>query len=311
LVSSDDLDVSILQLRCFIAVAESGSINKAARRIGIASPGLSRAIARLEKEVGVKVFHRSTHAVSLTEEGRDLIEPAREAVGSVSRFREAAAGKADTTGAGIVRISAPVAFARQVLCPLLPAFAAAHPAIRLDVRMTNTLVDLAEEGIDLALRAGSISRVPGHIQRSWFTFPWVVCAAPSYLARRARPEEPSHLDTHDLIGFRNGRTGQIQGWSFRSPNAGSVGHYHPRPKFAFDDGDAGWRAVLEGAGIGCAPLWLASEALRQGRAVELLRKWRSAPVNMSILRRDRLVPARVAKVQTFLLRNVPDLSHRP
>lgn len=305
---ADDLDVSILQLRCFIAVVEAGSINAAARRIGIASPSVSRAIARLEKEAGVKLLHRSTHALSLTEEGEALLDPAREAVSAAGRFREVAAGKANVASTGVVRISTPVAFARQVLCPLLPKFAELHPEIKLDVRLNNAIVDLAEEGIDLALRAGSLSRVPGHIQQSWFDFPWVICAAPSYLARRSTPEEPSHLDGHDLIGFRNTRTGQVQGWSFQSPHTGTRDRYIPNAKFAFDDGDASWQAVLAGAGIGCAPLWLATEALRQGRVTEVLRKWRDAPVSMSILRRDRrLTPQRVSMLQSFLLEHAPDL----
>src|SRR4051812_32162567 len=126
---SDDPDVSILQLRCFIAIVEAGSVNAAARRIGIASPSVSRAIARLEKEAGVKLLHRSTHAMSLTEEGEALLGPAREAVRAASRFREVAAGKVNAIGTGVVRISAPVAFARQVICPLLPEFTKLHPEI--------------------------------------------------------------------------------------------------------------------------------------------------------------------------------------
>lgn len=255
------------------------------------------------------MLHRSTHALSLTEEGEALLDPAREAVSAAGRFREVAAGKANVASTGVVRISAPVAFARQVLCPLLPEFARLHPEIRLDVRMNNAIVDLAEEGIDLALRAGSLSRVPGHIQQSWFNFPWVVCAAPSYLAHRSTPEEPAHLDDHDLIGFRNTRTGQVQGWTFHSPHTGTSDRYLPNAKFAFDDGDAGWQAVLAGAGIGCAPLWLATDALRQGRAIEVLRTWRDARVSMSILRRDRrLTPLRVSTLQSFLLDHAPDLA---
>jgi DNA-binding transcriptional LysR family regulator len=306
---SDEFDVSILQLRCFIAVVEAGSVNAAARRIGIASPSVSRAVARLEKEAGVKLLHRSTHALSLTDEGEALLNPAREAVSAAGRFREVAAGKVNQIGTGVVRVSAPVAFARQVLCPLLPEFARLHREIRLDLRMNNAIVDLAEEGIDLALRAGSLSRVPGHIQQSWFDFPWVACAAPSYFAQRSTPSEPAHLDDHDLIGFRNARTGQIQSWLFQSPHTGTSDRYLPDTKFAFDDGDAAWQAILAGAGIGCAPLWLAAEALRHGLAVEVLRDWRGARVSMAMLRRDRrLTPARVSTVQAFLLERAPALA---
>src|SRR6185437_11548463 len=132
----------ILQLRCFLAVVEAGSVALAARRLGMASPSVSRAITRLEKEAGVKLLHRSTHALSLTEEGEALLDSAQGAVSAARRFRDVAAGKADVTGAGVVHISAPVAFARQVLCPLLPEFARLHPEVRLDLRMTNEIADL-------------------------------------------------------------------------------------------------------------------------------------------------------------------------
>jgi len=306
---TDDLDVSILQLRCFLAVVEAGSVALAARRLGMASPSVSRAITRLEKEAGVKLLHRSTHALSLTEEGEALLDSAQGAVSAARRFRDVAAGKADVTGAGVVHISAPVAFARQVLCPLLPEFARLHPEVRLDLRMTNEIADLAEDGIDIALRAGSLSRVPGHIQQSWFSFPWVVCAAPNYLALRTPPGEPAHLDGHDLIGFRNTRTGQVQSWPFQSPVDGTSDRYLIEARFAFDDGDAAWQAVLAGAGIGRSPLWLAAADLRQGRVVEVLKDWRDAWVNLAILRRDRrLTPVRVSATQAFLLEHAPDLA---
>jgi DNA-binding transcriptional LysR family regulator len=137
----------------------------------------------------------------------------------------------------------------------------------------------------------------------------VVCAAPNYLARRSPPGEPAHLDRHDLIGFRNTRTGQVQSWPFQSPVDGTSDRYLPEARFAFDDGDAAWQAVLAGAGIGRSPLWLAAADLRQGHAVEVLRDWRDAWVSLAILRRDRrLTPVRVSALQAFLLEHAPDLA---
>lgn len=303
-----DLDVSVPQLRCFVTVVEAGSVAEAGRRLGTSAASVSKAIARLEESVGARLLHRSTHALSLTEDGEALLEPARRVVRAAGNFRDAAAGTARGADKGIVRVSAPVAFVRHMLAPLVADFARMHPDIRLDVRATNEIADLAEEGIDLALRSGSLAGFPGHIQQTWFRFPWVICAAPSYLERRPAPRKPDQLDAHDLLGFRNHRTGQVQGWPVRA-TSGEVGKsFTPNVRFAFDDGDAVWHAMLSGAGIACAPLWLAATALRTGHAIEVLKKWRDTDVSIAMLRRERdLTPGRVSILMSFLHARTPRL----
>jgi DNA-binding transcriptional LysR family regulator len=303
-----DLEVSVPQLRCFITVVEAGSVAEAGRRLGVAAASVSKAIARLEESVGARLLHRSTHALSLTEDGEKLLEPARAVVRAAANFRDAASAVADGASKGIVRVSAAVGFVRHVLAPLLADFATLHPEIRLDIRASNEIVDLAEDGIDLALRSGSLAGVPGHLQQSWFSFPWVICAAPAYLAQRPMPQTPDQLERHDLIGFRNRRTGQVQGWPIRDPSGGTSQQYMPDVRFAFDDGDGTWNAVLAGAGIGCAPLWLAADALRSGRAIEILKDWRDSAVSISMLRRERdLTPGRVAVLMSYLRARTPRL----
>ena len=293
-------DISVSQLRCFVAAVDAGSLAKAGRRLGMATPSVSKAIARLERTAGVKLLHRSTHALSLTEDGEQLLESAREAVRAADAFQQSAvAGKP----AGWVRISAPVAFVRNLLAPALADFIRRNPEVRLDVRATNELVDLARDGIDLAIRSGSLAGVPGHLQTPWFKFPWVVCASPTYLEGRAVPKRPDDLRDHALVGFRNLRTGQVRPWTFRrgreaiqlAPNATSI----------FDDGGSAWEAAVCGAGIASAPLWLAAEDLRAGRVVELLREWRDDDVGVSFLR--RAPSTRVNRVIAHLRRNAPDL----
>jgi DNA-binding transcriptional LysR family regulator len=303
-----DLDVSLTQLRCFIAVAEAGSVAAAGRRLGTSPASISKALTRLEGAAGVRLLHRSTHAISLTESGQTLLEPAREAVRAARSFEEAVAQAADGGEAGVVRVTAPVGFARHVLAPLMGEWARLHPLIRLDVRATNEIVDLAEAGVDLALRSGPLDGLPGHLRQPWFSAPWVICAAPDYLARRHAPESVADLGSHDLLGFRNRRTGRVQPWPHRSEPDGAGG-YDPRASITFDDGDAVWAAMLDGAGIACAPLWLAAAALRAGRAVELLAAWRDQPVAMAMVRRERhLTPGRVTALMAFLGTRAPALA---
>lgn len=297
-------DLSLAQLRCFVAVVSAGSFAEAGRRLGMATSAVSRTIARLEAARGVKLLHRSTHALSLTKDGELLIDVAREAMAGVDRVEAALGDMAAGGAAGRVRIAAPVAFARHCLVPLLPDFVRAHPDIRLDLRASSAMADLADAGIDLALRSGSLAGMPGHVQQPWLSFPWVACATPGYLAGRGRPARPDELHGHDLIGFRNPRTGRVAAWRFRADEADGSARPLPEPRIVFDDGGAAWGAALAGLGVAWAPYWLAADALRSGEAVEVLGEWRGEETQLSIVRRDRrLLPKRVEAVIQFLKRH--------
>jgi len=296
-------DISFAQLRCFVAVVDAGTLAEAGRRLGMATASVSKAIARLEEAAGAKLIHRSTHALSLTEDGERLIGPAREAIRAAGVFQQSAVSRAPS---GWVRISAPVALTRDVLAPLLADFMRSHPEIRLDLRASNELVDLARDGIDLAIRSGPLARVPGHLQTTWFKFPWVVCASPKYLEGSSEPKRPDDLREHALIGYRNQRTGQVRPWTFRRKQ--QTIQIAPNPTSIFDDGASAWKAAVSGAGIVSAPLWLAADDLRAGRVVELLREWRDVDTVVSFLRRDP--SARVNRVIEHLRRNAPDLRFR-
>jgi len=303
-------DISLSQLRCFIAVIDAGSLAEAGRQLGMSTASVSKAIARLEQASGVKLLHRSTHAVSLTHDGEQLVELAREVVRAAGVFSRSAGEQNQESATGWVRVTAPVAFMRDVLTPLLAAFSRENPSIRLDLRASNELVDLAKDGVDLAIRSGSLVRVPGHLQTAWFKCPWVVCASPEYLEGRARPQQPSDLAAHKLIGFRNQRNGQVRPWWFREPGKeGDAIQVAPDVSSVFDDGASAWKAAVHGAGIVSAPLWLGADDLRAGRAIELLRDWRDADTTMNFLRRDRrLTPERVNTLIAYLRTHAPPLS---
>lgn len=303
IVGMIDFEVSVPQLRCFIAVVDAGSVAEAGRRLAMSAASVSKAITRLEEGVGGRLLHRSTHALSLTEAGEALLGPAREAVRAAEAFAEAATHASDGGDAGVVRLTASVGLVRHVLVPLLAEFARAHPEIRLDVRATNETLDLADGGIDLAIRSGSLAGLPGHLAQPWFAAPWAMCAAPSYLARRPAPQTIAELDGHDLVGFRNPQTGRVQPWPYRG------GSFEPRPRFAHDDGDAVWGTMLAGTGVACAPLYLAAASLRNGTAVEVLASIRDASIGIQFVRRARrLTPGRLTALLAFLGAHAPDLS---
>ena len=296
--------MSLPQLRCLVAVVETGAFAAAGRRLGMTTSGVSKTIARLEAARGMRLLHRSTHTLSLTEAGEQVIGAAREAALSLQRF-EAALAAAANGAAGRVRMTAPPAFVRTVLAPLLPEFIRLHPNIVLDLRADDDLNDLAQTGVDIALRSGRLDRGPGQVRQPWFRFGWAACASPNYLERRGVPIECQDLSAHDLIGFRNARTGLVDAWWFTDP-AGAAERWAPKPRVVMDDAEAAWRACVAGAGIAWAPDWLAADALDRNEVVEVLKQQRGRQTQMSFLRRPaRPVPARVAATLNFLRARPP------
>ena len=295
---------SLLQLLCFVRVAEAGSFAEAGRRIGMSTSGVSKAISRLEADHGVRLLHRSTHALSLTEEGGRVLDDARDVLEGCERLGLSLSQAADGGLAGRVRISAPPGFTRACLLPVLPRLLDAHPEIRVEVQASYKLVDLADEGVDLALRAGPLAGLPGHISQKLFSSPWCAYATPDYLARRGTPACPDELSGHDLIGFRNGSTGRADAWRFQDPAIGGthgIVRHEASFRIVFDDGCAAYDMACGGYGIVWAPEWLALAVLRSGRMREVLKKWRSRRTPISIVRRERrLTPQRVRVVIDFL-----------
>ncbi len=262
--------------------------------------GVSKTIARMEAACGARLLHRSTHALSPTEAGERLIPSARAVIAAMQEAEAALEDVSVGTGGGRVRVSAPTAFVRACLVPTLPALLLARPDIVLDIRASDETIDLAESGVDLALRSGPLDGLPGHVRLPWFSFPWVACATSAYLEREGVPRTPADLAHHALIGFRNSRTGLVEPWRLgenRSPGIAPISW-----RVVLDDAEAAWIAALSGVGIAWAPRWLAADALKTGAAIEVLREWRTLDTPMSIVRRDRkLVPERVGAVIDFLV----------
>jgi len=295
---------SLVQLLCFVRVVEAGSFAEAGRRTGMTTSGVSKAIARFEKTHGLRLLHRSTHALSVTAEGEQLLIEAREALRGVERLEDVLAQAADGGRAGRVRISAPTAFVRACLAPVLPRLLAKHPEIRVDIRSSDSMTDLADEGVDLALRTGRIDGIPGHVSQTLMTFPWTACATPAYLAGREMPSSPADLADHELIGFRNSGTGRLEAWRFRSTVRGSedaTARHEPDARMIFDDALTAWDMARNSHGIAWAPAWLALDDLRRGRVVEVLKEWRCGEMPLSMVRRERrLTPKRTKTVIAFL-----------
>ncbi len=287
---------SLLNILHLVRVMDAGSFSEAARRSGTTTSALSKAVTRLEQAHGVKLMHRTTHAISLTPDGEKLIEGARHLL----REAEQLQGMLDRTGggtAGRVRLSAPGPFIRACLSPQLPALLRAHPRIELDLKVDDAQLDLAAEGVDIAIRMGASDGQPGLVTRKLMSFPWILCAAPRYLEAMGDLLSPFDLHEHHQIGFRDAGSGQLMPWHFTDPNSGGSVRHVPRNRLVVEDMTTIWAMVASGLGTAWLPAWCGLDDLRAGRVVELLRNWRGpeTAVHTAMLDR-RLIPQRTRGV---------------
>ena len=282
----------------FAQVVEAGSFAEAARRAGSSTSALSKSVSRFERQHGVRLLHRTTHAISLTPEGERLLEGARVLLGAADRLDAMLDRTAAGTEGGRIRLSAPAALIRARLARQVPDLLRAHPGIDLDLRNDDAAPDLAADGIDVAIRFGAFEGQPGLVTTPLGSFPWVLCATPRYVEVMGAPSMPASLDAHKQIGFRDPASGRLMPWQFTDPESGEATRIVPRDRLVVGDMSAAWQMMRQGLGIAWLPAWVGLADLRDGRAVELLAGWRVAETPIKAVRLERRQTPR--RVRTFL-----------
>jgi len=204
----------LLAMRVFARVAERGSFGQAADELDISRAAVSGHVAALEKHLGVRLLNRTTRRVSLTAEGADYLRRCRRILDEVQDADETLRG-ARSRPQGLLRIDVPVAFGRYLLLPALPEFTRRYPAIDLDIRLNDRVVDLVAERVDIALRIGNLQQ-SGLVARRVAQINIVTCASPTYLADHGEPQTPDDLRQHRLLATTPAGGGSPD-WSFPSP----------------------------------------------------------------------------------------------
>jgi DNA-binding transcriptional LysR family regulator len=251
------------EINAFTAVADARSFTQGARRLGVSGAQVSKLVARLENRLGARLLNRTTRDVSLTDTGRAYLERARQVL---EDFESLESSVRDQSGPrGLLKISAPVSFGASQLTPALLEFAAAYPDVALDVSSTDRIVNLVEEGFDVAVRIGALSD-SSLVARRLAPVRMVTCASPEYLARAGAPLTLDELGKHEAILDANLADPLV--WRF-----GGYGDYrdirvHGRLKFS--GADACVAAAVAGFGITRTPAFAAADDLRNGRLVPVL-----------------------------------------
>lgn len=284
----------------FAEVAEHRSFSAAAEAIGLSKATVSKAVSRLEMQLGQSLFHRTSRRLALTEAGRPLADHAARVLAEARAAEEIARDGAQAPK-GRVRLAAPMTFGMGRVAPILAEFLAAHPGVDVELHLSDARVDIVAEGFDVALRIAQLPDSSLRARRLCSIQSYLV-AAPSYLASAGVPTHPGQLGDHRLLGYTNAPGP----WRFRGPGGAEVSVRANGPLSA-NNGDALMPALLAGLGIARLPGFILGDALPSGAVVELLPEWRLAPIGLHLLTPpSALRPARVEALIAFLTDRLTD-----
>ncbi|XXX73343.1 LysR family transcriptional regulator [Sorangium sp. So ce134] len=244
----------------FVEAAEAGTFALAAARLGLTRSAVAKTIGRIEGRLGVRLFHRTTRSQSLTADGQLYYERCQRALRELEAA-EAALDSGRREPAGRLRVCVPVLFGRRCVAPILLDIAAEHARLELELSFSDQPVDLVENGFDLAVRNGPLPDQAGLVGRRLVGQRMSVCASPSYLAARGRPETIEALAAHDTIAY--GCSGRVKDWCFRDAE-GRLRGIPIRSRIRYDDLEAVADASAAGLGLAWLPWWLIRDRVRRG-----------------------------------------------
>jgi LysR family transcriptional regulator, regulator for bpeEF and oprC len=266
-------------MEVFVQVVDAGGFTRAAEHLQLPKATVSTLIQSLESALTVKLLNRTTRQVSVTADGAAyyerclrILSDVREAEESVSRTRLSPSGR--------LRVDAPTSLASEIIIPALPDFFARYPDIKLELGCSDRPIDLIEEGVDCAVRAGNLTD-SSLIARRVGILDFITCATPGYLAKYGRPSHPSELARHRCINYFSSKTGKIYDWAFsRDGERIEV----PLPgDLAVNDSNAYTSAGLTGLGIALMTRFTLAPYLADGRLELLLEDWSSDPVPLQVV----------------------------
>jgi DNA-binding transcriptional LysR family regulator len=281
-------------LEAFVQTAALGGFSRAATRLGISKSMVTRRIARLEAEFGVRLLSRTTRGVSLTEAGTELEGRARRILAEIEEAREAVSGRLGEI-TGTLRLAAPLSFGIAHLAASLAEFAQAHPRLRLDVHYSDRFVDLIADGFDAAVRIGTLAD-SSLVARTIAPVRMLPVASPTYLLRKGEPKTPSDLVDHDALIYSGAVDSEV--WRFRSGRRFLSVRVPSRMRA--DNGEALCEAAVAGLGIAALPTFLLSAAIERGALVPLLADHAMPEGGLHVVRPPGEPPAKVRALTDFL-----------
>ena len=284
------------EVRSFVLVADKGSFAAAALVEGVTPVVMGRRLDALEARLGVRLMHRSTRGLTLTDLGEQFLEQGRQLLRDFDAAERAiSAGRSAVLGHLVV--SAPAAFGRRHVAPHVPAFKARHPQLKLSFNFTDSVVDLVREGYDMAVRIGEVTD-PNYVAVKLFPNRRVVCGTTEYFERHGVPRVPEDLARHNCLAF-NLQGGQQRGWTF--VRDGKPFAVRVDGDLACNDGELLAEWVRQGLGIGWRSTWEIQSELKRGELVTVLDEFALPGYDIqAVYPQQRYLPAKVRHFVDYL-----------
>jgi LysR family transcriptional regulator for bpeEF and oprC len=263
----------------FVCVGESSNLTVAAERLGLTASAVSKAVTRLEEELGQRLIHRTTRTIRLTEEGLAFLDRCRQILAEIAEA-EAEVAHARATPYGRLRIQVPIGFGRIVVAPALGEFSKRYPELVLDVEMSDRIIDIATEGKDAAIHIGEVrdSRV---VARKLCSLRFVTCASPDYLANHPAPQTPEDLEKHRCLGYFIPQAGHYRDWNFE--RNGERISISVSGRLNVNNAESILDAAIAGAGIAHMATFVAADAVRAGQLEIVLPEFVATGPSVSVL----------------------------
>jgi DNA-binding transcriptional LysR family regulator len=252
------------EMAAFVRVVDSKGFSAAAPSLGLTPSAVSKLVTRLERRLGVRLLQRTTRALHLTEDGEVFYAAAQRIVSEIETLENQIAGQSGNPH-GVLRVTTSLAFSTHQLTPVLPEFLTRHPLIELDLLPTDRVIDMVEEGVDVAIRIGRLADT-SFMARKIGEDKRLICAAPAYLARHGTPRRPADLARHNCIVSRE--RAYLNRWPFRID--GQVSEIEVAGRIAVNEGEMQMQLALQGIGIVRLTRLTMARAIRGGALVRLL-----------------------------------------
>jgi DNA-binding transcriptional LysR family regulator len=286
------------ELRTFVAVVQHHTISAAARELGLAKSAVSRRLAELEDRLGVRLVHRSSRTLALTDSGAELFDRAQRLMADLQEA-ESVVSRGAADAVGVLRISVPVSFSAHCLAPVLGRFLEANPRLELDIDSNDRHVDLVREGFDLAIRI-SVLKDSSLIARRIAPIRRALCASPEYLKRYGVPRSLQDLAHHRTVGYTFAEPRNC--WIFKGGQEVLI-----KPVMTISNGDSIREAVIGGCGIAYLPTFIIYRAVKAGQLRILLPETGNDPISLSVLYpSNRNVATKVRRFIDFCMQEFGD-----
>lgn len=281
-------------LKVFCSVVDTGGFRRAADRLGISTSSVTNHVAALEARFRVKLLHRTTRSMSVTDEGRQCYENAMRLLADMNELEDVLR-HSTTAPSGLLRVDMPGIFGTRIVSPALPRFLRSYPEVTVRMSANDRLVDMVEEGIDVLVRIGNLldSRL---VAQTLAGTHYVCCASPDYLARRGTPASPEDLDGFECLNFVYPKSRRIRPWYFQRDEQPSS--LVPRGIFVTDHVESLIGAAMAGGGIIQVLSISVQDRIRSGALVPLLTDWTAPGPDVAVLFQQR--QGRAAKVKVFV-----------